>query len=123
MLSGASNPRAAELARQGEGGGDVGGGGSATPLDGSVTDDPPTKPIKPALKTTFYGRVRPNVGKLGTSVGAIATEVVAHLQMIDAEIEVTVEIRARVPGGIDEKTLRTITENSKTLKFDVTELE
>ena len=119
----AKKQRAAELARQGAGGGDVGGGGSATPLDGPVTDDPPTKPIKPALKTTFYGRVRPNVGKLGTSVGAIATEVVAHLQMIDAEIEVTVEIRARVPGGIDEKTLRTITENSKTLKFDVTELE
>jgi hypothetical protein len=85
----------------------------------------PPQPVPPVpeKKTAFYGRVRPNVAKLATSVGAVANEVVAHLQLLDdAEVEVTVEIRAKVPGGIDEKTKRTILENSKSLKFDVSEL-
>ena len=95
-------------------GGKEGGGGGQPPQ--------PVPPV-PEKKTAFYGRVRPNVAKLATSVGAVANEVVAHLQLLDdAEVEVTVEIRAKVPGGIDEKTRRTILENSKSLKFDVSEL-
>ena len=78
----------------------------------------------PKLKTRFYARVLPNITKLGSSVGTIANEIVVHLQLLkDAEVEVTLEIRAKAPHGIDEKTIRTITENARALKFEVTELE
>lgn len=82
------------------------------------------EPTKPSVKTRFYGRVLPNITKLGSSVGSIANEIVVHLQLLkDAEVEVTVEIRAKAPHGIDEKTIRTITENAAALKFEVAELE
>jgi hypothetical protein len=107
---------------------EVGGAAGTLGSGGSCEGQQPPKHPQPGTaaterKTVFYGRVRPNVAKLATSVGAVANEVVAHLQLLDdAEVEVTVEIRAKVPGGIDEKTKRTILENSKFLKFDVSEL-
>ena len=105
---------------------------SGVPMDDGPTLDPATgvktgvggAAAKPKLKTIFYGRVKPNVTKLGLSVSTIAQALVAHLQLVeDAEVEVTVEIRAKAPKGFDEKTIRTITENAKSLKFDVVELE
>ena len=94
------------------------------PGTGTVKHPEGTSTSKPKPKTIFYGRVKPNVTKLGLSVSTIAQELVAHLQLVeDAEVEVTVEIRAKAPKGFDEKTIRTITENAKSLKFDVVELE
>jgi predicted AAA+ superfamily ATPase len=87
--------------------------GSAQPADTRV-----------AKKTRFYGRVRPNVNKLGSSVGQVAQDIVAHLQLLeDADIEVTLEIRATAPSGIDAKTARIVNTNASALKFDVAEME
>lgn len=35
----------------------------------------------------------------------------------DAEVEVTLEMRVRVPDGIKETAVRTVSVNAKTLKF------
>jgi hypothetical protein len=35
-----------------------------------------------------------------------------------AEVAVTLEIEARLPNGVTEQLARTVTENSRTLKFD-----
>ena len=35
-----------------------------------------------------------------------------------AEVTVTIEIEARLPGGATDQLVRTVTENSRTLKFD-----
>ena len=37
---------------------------------------------------------------------------------IGCEVEITVEINANRPEGFDEGTVRTISENSRTLKFE-----
>ncbi len=61
----------------------------------------------------------------GTGVGTgpapgarIAEEVIAHLAGLPgAEVLVTLEIEARLPQGASEHTVRTVTENCRTLKF------
>lgn len=48
----------------------------------------------------------------------IAEEVVQHLSTLPgAELEVVLEIQVRVAGGIDEATVRTVSENCNTLGF------
>lgn len=43
---------------------------------------------------------------------------IAHLAgLVGAEVEVTLEIEATVPDGAPEHVVRTVTENSRTLKF------
>jgi hypothetical protein len=37
---------------------------------------------------------------------------------IGAEVAVTIEIDARLPNGASDQLVRTVTENSRTLKFD-----
>lgn len=46
-------------------------------------------------------------------------EVLQHLtSLTDTDVEVTVEIKARRNAGFDGHVVRTVTENSRTLKFD-----
>jgi hypothetical protein len=37
---------------------------------------------------------------------------------VGTEIEIVVEIRAEKPDGFEESTIRTVSENSRTLKFE-----
>jgi hypothetical protein len=49
---------------------------------------------------------------------SLSAEVIQHLtSLIGAEVEVTMEIQARVAEGIPENVVRTVSENCKTLKF------
>ena len=48
----------------------------------------------------------------------IADEVIAHLSgLIGANVKVTLEVEAEMPEGAPENVVRTVTENSQTLKF------
>jgi hypothetical protein len=48
----------------------------------------------------------------------LAQEVISHLVgIVGAEVKVTIEIDAFIPGGATEQVVRTVTENSRTLKF------
>jgi hypothetical protein len=55
-----------------------------------------------------------------TKVAAdIADAVVQHLNSLpNAEVEVRVDIEAKVPDGVPEDVVRTVNENAFTLKFD-----
>ncbi len=45
-------------------------------------------------------------------------EVIAHLAgLVGSEVTVTLEIEARIPDGAPDHLVRTVTENSRTLKF------
>jgi len=49
----------------------------------------------------------------------IVEEVIERLtSQVGCEVEIDVEIAARLPEGFDESTVRTVTENSRTLKFE-----
>jgi hypothetical protein len=63
--------------------------------------------------------VRLDSTRVGRDAGRIADEVIAHLAgQMGAEVTVTIEIEARLPNGATDQLVRTVTENSRTLKFD-----
>jgi hypothetical protein len=56
--------------------------------------------------------------RTGRDAGRIAEEVITHLiALTGAEVRVTLEIEANVPSGVPDNVVRTVTENSRTLKF------
>ena len=56
--------------------------------------------------------------RVGRDASRIADEVIAHLGgQVGAEVTVTLEIEASLPDGASAQTVRTVTENSRTLKF------
>jgi predicted AAA+ superfamily ATPase len=66
----------------------------------------------------FHGTVPLDAARVGRDAGRIAEEVIAHLAgLVGAEVSVTLEIEATLPGGASDQVVRTVTENSKTLKF------
>lgn len=56
---------------------------------------------------------------LSLDVGVwVAEEVIAHLSgLTGADVQVTLEIEATIPDGAPERVVRTVTENSRSLKF------
>jgi hypothetical protein len=56
--------------------------------------------------------------RVGRDAGRIADEVIAHLAgLVGSSVKVTLEIEAKVEAGTPENVVRTVTENSRTLKF------
>jgi hypothetical protein len=56
--------------------------------------------------------------RVGRHASRIAEEVIAHLTgLVGADVKVTLEIEASVSNGVPETVVRTVTENSRTLKF------
>jgi hypothetical protein len=67
----------------------------------------------------YYGRVGLDARRVNKDVGLIVEEIIERLtSQIGCEVEITVEISAKRPEGFDESTVRTINENSRTLKFE-----
>jgi hypothetical protein len=57
--------------------------------------------------------------RAGRDASVIADEVIAHLAgLMGTNIKVTLEIEAAIPNGAPEHVVRTVTENSRTLKFE-----
>lgn len=82
---------------------------------------PVLAPAPPAAQVLrrFHGSVRLDPNRVGRDAGRIADEVIAHLAgQMGAEVTVTIEIEARLPNGATDQLVRTVTENSRTLKFD-----
>lgn len=101
---------------------------------GSGAAYPPTSATKPARAgegageaqviagimrpTRFHGTVNLEPARLGRDAGKVAEEVVQHLVgLAGSQVEVTLEINAKVPDGVPETAERTVTENCRTLKF------
>ena len=99
-----------------EGAGGTGGtGGTAgTTQIGGGSRPPPPAP-KPRR---FHGTVQLDPTRTGRDASRIADEIIAHLAgQIGAEVTVTLEIEAVLPEGASDQIVRTVTENSRTLKF------
>jgi predicted AAA+ superfamily ATPase len=66
----------------------------------------------------FHGTVRLDPARVGRDASRIADEVIAHLVgQVGAEVTVTLEIEASLTEGASDQIVRTVTENSRTLKF------
>ncbi len=94
------------------------GTGSATlPLPGTGRVIPPLPPAPPKL-TRFHGSAQLDPLRMGRDASRIAEEVIQHLTgLLGAEVEITLEIQAKLPDGASDKLVRDVTENCRTLKF------
>ena len=56
---------------------------------------------------------------MAKDAGSVMQEVVTHLTALyGADVQVTLEIQADIPGGVTDDIVRTVTENCRTLKFE-----
>jgi predicted AAA+ superfamily ATPase len=91
----------------------------STPAPGiPSTPGQPVEPAKSASPKRFHGTVVLDATRTGRDAGRIAEEVISHLSaLIGAKVTVTLEIEAQIPDGAPDNVVRTVTENSRTLKF------
>jgi predicted AAA+ superfamily ATPase len=74
-------------------------------------------PTKPQPKR-YHGSVTLDATRAGRDASRIADEVLAHLVgLLGANVTVTLEIAAELPANIPDQVIRTVTENSRTLKL------
>ncbi len=87
----------------------------------SITEPFPQQPRpSPKRPRRFYGSATlsdPN--RLASRSKEIADAIVQHLtSLVGTNVRITIEISADIPDGVPEHVVRTVTENSRTLKFD-----
>ena len=91
-----------------------------SPMDGAAhvatrSEAPRTETPEPRR---FYGLVKLDPVRASRDFAETVEHVLQHLGALPgAEIEVTVEIEARVPDGVPPHVVRTVSENARTLKF------
>ena len=98
----------------------VGGGGGAGPaVPGPDTPSgAPAATPEPVRPKRFHGSVALDATRVGRDASRIADEVIAHLAgLVGARVKVTLEVEAEIPNGAPDHVVRTVTENSRTLKF------
>lgn len=67
----------------------------------------------------FYGSVALNPMRLGRDAGMIGEEILQHLSsLVGADVQITLEIQARLPDGAPDGVVRTVSENARTLRFE-----
>lgn len=119
--------RKREEERRGAGAGAGAGGGSTTGTGGGSGDgtgegkdekkDPPEPKPKPKPRR-FHGSVTLDARRFVRGAGDLSQEVLQHLAgLAGSEVEVRIEIGAKIPDGAPDHVVRTVSENCRTLKF------
>jgi hypothetical protein len=105
-------------------GGELPGGAGTGPAGGAVRPGAPgvpgeSLPLGPTPPKRFHGSVDlTDPLRISGDVGTIAQEVIQHLAgLVGAKVTITLEIEARVPNGVPDGVVRTVSENCHTLKF------
>ncbi|MEO6322989.1 MAG: Swt1 family HEPN domain-containing protein [Thermoanaerobaculia bacterium] len=97
--------------------------GATSPGDETIPARPGVAPTfstapAPRLLKRFHGTVTLDPTRVGRDASRIADEVIANLSgLVGVKVTVTLEIEAEIPAGAPEHIVRTVTENSRTLKF------
>jgi hypothetical protein len=92
--------------------------GPATGAGGAAPGTPIGSPATPSRPKRFHGTVALDATRVGRDAGRIADEVISHLSgLVGSAVKVTLEIEADVSGGVPQNVVRTVMENSRTLKF------
>lgn len=113
-----SEQEAAPPSQPGAGG--PGEGAEGQPGEEPLPPDPASpKPAPPPPRPKrFHGAVVLDPQRASRDAGRIHEEILAHLHgQPGAQLEVSLEIRATLPQGADEKLQRIVNENCRTLKF------
>ncbi|MFW5398076.1 MAG: putative AAA+ superfamily ATPase [Candidatus Accumulibacter regalis] len=94
-----------------------GAAGTASPAPGT---NPPGGSIPPGTvkPKRFHGTAILETARVGRDASRIADEVISHLAgLVGASVTVTIEVEAEIPDGAPDHVVRTVTENSRTLRF------
>jgi hypothetical protein len=99
---------------------DGGEGGSSGTSEGSNGENGggvgPTPPPKPINKHFYMSAKLDNV-RINRDVNTYVQEIIQHLTAVTgAEIELRLEVEVNAPNGIPNNTVRTVSENCRTLK-------
>lgn len=99
--------------------------GIASQASASRSSAPGSKsPCIEAKPTRFHATVHLDPSRVGRDAGRIAEEVVQHLTLLaNTKVSVVMEIQAEMPDGAPDQTVRTVTENCRTLKFKSQDFE
>jgi len=95
---------------------------SVIKINGSIT--PSSEDIAvlapPMPQNTLFRMSAPlDVTRIGRDVQRLVDEVIHHLSSVDGcRIEISLEVNANVPDGLSHETVRTVSENCRTLKVD-----
>ena len=85
---------------------------------------PEIAPLATKRARRFHGTVTLDPARVARDAGTIAEEVIAHLAgLVGANVTVSLDIAANVPEGVPDNVVRTVSENSRTLKFQSHEFE
>ena len=100
------------------------GAANADPADGNgaAATVPPISsvaPARPKQPVRFFGSIAVDSERYGRDFAKVGQEVLQHLAAAaGTQLEVTIEIHAKNEGGFSPETVRTISENAATLKFE-----
>jgi hypothetical protein len=73
---------------------------------------------QPQLTTRYHGTVSIDPQRVNKDMAVIVEEIIQRLTGLrGTDVTITLEIEASRPSGFDDATIRTINENSRTLKF------
>ena len=95
-------------------------GGTAGTASPQPCTNPPGGSIPPGTvkPKRFHGTAILETARVGRDASRIADEVISHLAgLVGASVTVTIEVEAEIPDGAPDHVVRTVTENSRTLKF------
>lgn len=97
---------------------DAPGAAGDTPATSVGTESKQSDTPVSARPKRFHGTVSLGAMRAGLDASQIADEVISHLAgLVSAKVAVTLEIEAEIPDGAPDHVVRTVTENSRTLKF------
>ena len=83
-----------------------------------VSSGPTPDLVQAPKPRRYYGTVTLTPERAGRDASRIADEIISHLVgLVGSSVRVTLEIEAEIPDGAPENVVRTVTENSRTLKF------
>jgi hypothetical protein len=85
-------------------------------LPTSADEEQPTQLVIPR-NTRFYARAVLTPEQYSKNASKYAIEILPHLDLVDSEVEITVEIHAKRPRGFGDDKVRILTENANTLKL------
>lgn len=93
-----------------------------SPVPASPDND--ETPTAPSMPKRYYGSIELPAASAGMKFTDLMQEVVQHFSSDpDNQVSIRVEIVAKSPTGFDERTQRTVRENSNTLGFNSGEFE
>lgn len=93
--------------------------GSIVPTATYLPTEAPVAVQAEVSKRRFHGSIKINPRMMAGDASRIMEELVTHLTTLSkADVTITLEIQAHIPGGVPADTIRTVLENSKTLKFE-----